>query len=813
MSVDPAFANAGKKAGLEIWRIEKLKPILVDASKHGSFHSGDSYICLQTKAKSAGFEWNIHFWLGKETSSDEAGVAAYKTVELDDSLGGAPVQFREVEGHESNQFLALFPKGIKYLPGGVESGFKHVEKDKFEKRLLHLKGKRQVRVAQVALSSDSLNQGDVFILDNGRQIIQWNGRDSSKAERSKGLEVSKRIRDEERGGNAEIAVIEDGSDDDTAFFNEIGGKKRIKTAEEGGDDASFERSKQADVKLYRVSDASGSVKITEVASPPLNKDMLDTNDCFILDQGGAAIFAWIGKKATKQERSSAMKLATDFIAQKKYPSHTQVTKVNESGETPLFKANFAVWPEAAAGTTPQGSNRSNIARVDPNKKVDVKGMHSQAAREREAAVDDGSGKLQIWRIENFEKVAIPQAEYGQFYSGDSYILLYTYLKNSKECYIIYYWQGLKSTTDEKGASAILATKLDDELGGAPVQVRVVQNKEPEHFLRLFKGKMMVHEGGKGSGFKNAAQADSYDTDGTRLFQVRGTNEFNTRAVQVAERAASLNSNDTFVLETPKKVYIWFGKGATGDEREIAKIVAKQVAGGKEADNVSEGSEPADFWAALGGKGEYASSPRLADSAGRAPRLFQCSNSKGYFYVEEIFDFDQSDLVEDDVMLLDTYDELVLWLGSGANDKEKAEAVRTATEYITTDPAGRDKDTPINVVKQGYEPPSFTAYFGAWDADKWSNGLTYEQLKAQIGSSGPTSGAALLSSVDKSGPVTKFYTFAQLTTHPIPEDVDKAERERWLSDADFKTVFKMSREEFSKLPAWKKTDTKKKINLF
>jgi hypothetical protein len=41
------------------------------------------------------------------------------------------------------------------------------------------------------------------------------------------------------------------------------------------------------------------------------------------------------------------------------------------------------------------------------------------------------------------------------------------------------------------------------------------------------------------------------------------------------------------------------------------------------------------------------------------------------------------------------------------------------EYIETDPTGRDKDTPIYVVKQGYEAPDFTGFFGVWDRDLWS----------------------------------------------------------------------------------------------
>ena len=63
--------------------------------------------------------------------------------------------------------------------------------------------------------------------------------------------------------------------------------------------------------------------------------------------------------------------------------------------------------------------------------------------------------------------------------------------------------------------------------------------------------------------------------------------------------------------------------------------------GREIVKLSEGSEPEEFWAALGGKSEYASSKWLAQELPNyPPRLFQCSNASGRFNVEEIFDFAQ-----------------------------------------------------------------------------------------------------------------------------------------------------------------------------
>lgn len=46
-------------------------------------------------------------------------------------------------------------------------------------------------------------------------------------------------------------------------------------------------------------------------------------------------------------------------------------------------------------------------------------------------------------------------------------------------------------------------------------------------------------------------------------------------------------------------------------------------------------------------------------------------------MEEVFNFSQEDVEEDDVMLLDTHDSIFIWVGREANVTEKKEAMQTA----------------------------------------------------------------------------------------------------------------------------------------
>lgn len=465
----------------------------------GHFYEGDSYVILYTHKTSNNFTYDLHYWLGKDTSQDEQGAAAIYTTQMDDHLGGVAVQHRETQGHESATFQGYFKDGIVYKKGGVASGMKQVETNTYNiRRLLHVKGKKQVVAGEVEMSWNSFNKGDVFLLDLGSLIIQWNGPNSNRTERLKAMNLAKDIRDRERGGRAQVTVVE-GEDEQSSeeamklMKQALGEKRNIKEAIP--DEIVDEKLKTA-IKLFHISDAEGSLVVQEVAVKPLTQDLLKSEDCYLLDQGGIKIFIWKGKKASKTERAESLKKAEAYIKAKNYPSSTYVETVNESAESAVFKQLFQKWTDkgqtVGLGTTHSAGKIAKVEQI----KFDATSMHARpdlAAQQK--MVDDGSGEAEVWRIEDNEPVPVDRKWLGHFYGGDCYLILYKYEVNSKLHYILYMWQGRHASTAELTASAYQAVILDQKYNGEPVQVRVPMGKEPMHLMAIFKGKMVIYEVG------------------------------------------------------------------------------------------------------------------------------------------------------------------------------------------------------------------------------------------------------------------------------------------------------------------------------
>ncbi|KAK3716429.1 hypothetical protein QZH41_008758 [Actinostola sp. cb2023] len=109
-STELAWQSAGKRVGLQIWRIENFKIKAWPRDDYGKFYDGDSYIILNTYKEDDGdaLLYDVHFWIGTNSTQDEYGTAAYKTVELDTFLDDKAVQHREVMGHESDRFKSYF---------------------------------------------------------------------------------------------------------------------------------------------------------------------------------------------------------------------------------------------------------------------------------------------------------------------------------------------------------------------------------------------------------------------------------------------------------------------------------------------------------------------------------------------------------------------------------------------------------------------------------------------------------------------------------------------------------------------------------
>ncbi|XP_019154980.1 PREDICTED: villin-2-like [Ipomoea nil] len=758
-ALEPAFQAAGQKAGIEIWRIENFKPVPLPKADYGKFYSGDSYVVLQTTSGKGGpYLFDIHFWLGKDTSQDEAGTAAIKTVELDTILGGKGVQHREIQTHESDRFLSYFKPCIMPLEGGVASGFKKPEEEEFETRLYVCKGKRVVRMKQVPFARPSLNHDDVFVLDTKDKIYQFNGANSNIQERAKALEVIQFLKDTYHGGVCNVAIVEDGNlqaeADSGEFWELFGGFAPMGRKVTSDDDIIPEKTPP---KLFCID--NGQVNPVD---GELSKSNLENSKCYLLDCG-SEVFVWVGRATQLDERKAACQTAEEFLVKQKRPKATKITRLAQGHETISFKCEFDSWPSASA--TPPEEGRGKVAALLKQQGGGIKSGTKSATPVKEEVpplLEEG-GKIEVWLINDNAKTPVPKEEFGKFYSGDCYIVLYSYHSNDKkDDYYLCWWIGKDSVEEDQNMAAELVTKMFTQLKGRPVLGRIFQGKEPPQFVAIFQP-MVLLKGGLSSGYKaKGGKDETYTPESLALIQISGTSVHNNKVVQVDTVATSLNSNECFLLQS-SSMFIWHGIQSTYEQQQLAAKIAEFLKPGAPVKHTKEGAEISAFWSALGGKESFTSKKATVEAVVRDPHLFTYSIHKGKFEVKEVYNFSQDDLLTEDVLFLDTHAEVFVWLGQMTDANEKQTAFEIGQKYIDLAASldGLSPKVPLYRVTEGNEPCFFTTFFTYWDVAKSNaHGNSFQKKiflllgighstegKSSGGQDGPTQRASALAALN------------------------------------------------------------------
>ncbi|KAK3314064.1 gelsolin [Apodospora peruviana] len=349
---EPAWndGRVGVESGLFVWRIEDFTVVPIPKANYGQFFEGDSYIVLHSWKTGSNnnmkLSHDIFFWLGAKTSQDEAGTAAYKTVELDEFLHGAATQYRELQASPSDGFVALFPR-LTVRRGGIASGFRHVEEAEKEEVTTLLRvfkhaasGRADsIVVLEVEPTWQSLDEGDVFVLDKGDKIWVWQGKKCSPMEKAKAAQV---VHDMTLAKHVDVEVLSQNESRSRTVVSLLGG---------AGDEGDFHCPRPMGVlgdharpkKLFRLSDASGQLTFDLVKQDSqIKRSDLDGSDVFLLDDAGKEIWVWEGGSASRAEKAMWLKVAQAYIRKLQGEDGqsdaylTPIAKVKEGNESAAF---------------------------------------------------------------------------------------------------------------------------------------------------------------------------------------------------------------------------------------------------------------------------------------------------------------------------------------------------------------------------------------------------------------------------------------------------------------------------------------------
>jgi gelsolin len=295
-----------------------------------------------------------------------------------------------------------------------------------------------------------------------------------------------------------------------------------------------------------------------------------------------------------------------------------------------------------------------------------------------------------------------------FYTGDSYILLYTYNAENTTAlrHNIHFWIGSTTTQDEMGVAAYKSMELDTLLGGIAVIYREPCGHESNIFLGYFAqcGGLCTRFGGYETGFHHVGFAAAAKPKLLKITHIMGR----TARSDEIPIDSTLNNNKVYILDVGITIYQYYGALSNKHDRYASvNVVADLLRNRSKCKSALVDSDTVEFWNVLGIKPiDVVLAERSIDNNTAQHTLYCAVDNtfKKLDTAEPNRKISSNLLHSDGIYIYDTNHEVYVWVG------EHAKGLNYTSYVSNLQSINCNNNRPIIVIKEDNEPDSFMELF-------------------------------------------------------------------------------------------------------